>query len=410
MSPTTAVVVAVIASYLLGAIPFGYLLGLMKGTNLFRVGSGNIGATNVGRVLGRPWGLAAFALDCLKGALPTAFAVRAATALHPDAGTAFGFAEVLTVAAGSAAFLGHLFPIYLGFRGGKGVATGAGVVAVLVPGPTAVALLAWVAVLVSTRYVSAASVAAAVAVMVGRLVSVPGPFAEPGWVVTAFILVAASFVIVKHRSNVKRLLAGTESRIDDGERRVTLLKLFHVVAVGWWFGASAFFNYMAAPAIFDSFAEVVKMQPSNRTAQFRLLPESATDDDRKALGSALAGAAVAPLFPRYFLLATLCAMTAVITAYGFRQMEPTARLHRRRFWLAVVAGLLVAGGWPLSEEVARLSADRWGADPAVAASAKAAFGPWHLVSLASSAVTTLLAGVLLALAAKMPERRPTEVV
>ena len=129
MSPTAAAVVAVAAAYLVGAIPFGYLIGLLKGVNLYRVGSGNIGATNVGRVLGRSWGLAAFALDFLKGALPTAFAFRAATALHPDAGTAFGFPEVLTVAAGAAAFLGHLFPIYLGFQGGKGVATGAGIVA-----------------------------------------------------------------------------------------------------------------------------------------------------------------------------------------------------------------------------------------------------------------------------------------
>ncbi len=404
MSPTAAAAVAVAAAYLVGAIPFGYLIGLLKGVNLYRVGSGNIGATNVGRVLGRSWGLAAFALDFLKGALPTAFALRAAAALHPDSGSALGFPEVLTAAAGAAAFLGHLFPIYLGFQGGKGVATGAGVVAVLVPGPTAVAALAWVTVLLATRHISAASLAAAVVIMAARVASVPGPFAEPQWVVTAFVLVAASFVLVKHRSNVRRLLAGTESRIDDAERRVTLLKAFHVVAVGWWFGAAAFFNFTAALPIFDSFAEVVKSQPNNRTAQFRLLPEGNTKEERDALASALAGAAVAPLFPRYFLLAALCALTAAVTAYGFRRMEPTSALHRRRFWLAVAAGLLVAGGWPLSEEVARLSVNRWSADAEVAAAAKAAFGAWHLVSLASSAATTLLAGVLLLMAAKLPEK------
>jgi len=405
MSPTSAAIVIVVAAYLVGAIPFGYLLGRLNGVNLFRAGSGNIGATNLGRTVGRPWGVAAFVLDFLKGALPTAFALRAATVLHPDAGTAFGFPDVLTVAAGAAAFLGHLFPIYLGFHGGKGVATGAGVVAVLVPGPTAVGVLVWVTVLLATRYISAASVVAAAVIMVARLVSVPGPFAEPGWVVTAFVLAAATFVVVKHRANIVRILAGTESRIDDAERRVTLLKAFHVVAVGWWFGAAAFFNYMAALPIFASFAEVVKEQPNNRTAQFRILPDSATGEDQKALGSALAGAAVAPLFPRYFLLAALCSMTAVVTAHGFRRMAPASRLHRRRFWLAVAAGLLVACGWPLSEEVARLSVNRWSANPELAASAKAAFGPWHLASLMSSGLTTLLAGVLLLLAAKLPEYR-----
>lgn len=403
MSPTTAASLAVAAAYLVGAIPFSYLLGRMNGVNLFRVGSGNIGATNLGRVVSRPWGMAAFVLDCLKGALPTAFALPAATALHPDAGTALGFPAVLTVAAGAAAFLGHLFPIYLGFAGGKGVATGTGVVAVMVPGPTAVAVLAWVTVVLATRHISAASVAAAVVITVARVASVPAPFAEPRWVVTAFVLIAAAFVVVKHRSNVRRLLAGTESRIDDAPRRVTLLKGFHVLAVGWWFGAAAFFNFMAALPIFDSFADVVAEQPNNRTAQFRILPETATDADRQALGSALAGAAVAPLFPRYFLLAAICSMTAVVTAHGFRRMAPGGSAHRWRFRVAVVAGVLVAVGWPLSEEVARLSVNRWSADAAVAAAAKAAFGGWHLVSLASSALTTLLAGVLLLLAAKLPE-------
>lgn len=405
MSPTLAAVLTVLASYLIGAIPFGYLIGWAKGVNLYRVGSGNIGATNVGRVLGRRYGLLAFVLDFLKGALPAALALRAATALHPDAGTAFGFAEVLPVAAGSAAFLGHLFPIYLGFWGGKGVATGAGVVAVLVPGPTAVAVLAWVTVLLATRQVSAASLAAAAAIMVARLASVPGAFAEPQWVATVFVLLAATFVIIKHRSNVKRLLAGTENRIEDGDRRVTLLRAFHVAAVGWWFGAAAFFNYMAALPIFRSFAEVVATQPNNRTAQFKILPDGSSDADREALASALAGAAVAPLFPRYFLLATLCSLVVAATAYGFRLMDPAVRIHRWRFWLAVVAAALVAGGWPLSEYVSRLSADRWGSDAAVATAAKAAFGSWHLASLAGSALTTLLAGVLLLLAAMPPERK-----
>ena len=152
------------ASYLVGAIPFGYLVARWRGVDIFQAGSGNIGATNVGRVLGKKFGLLVFVLDFAKGAVP----VAAALALkgHLDPGQDFVERGWLEVGAGLAAFLGHLFPIYLRFRGGKGVATGAGVVAVLVPGPALGAVLAWVAVVAATGYVSLASMAAA-AVLTG---------------------------------------------------------------------------------------------------------------------------------------------------------------------------------------------------------------------------------------------------
>src|SRR3954468_21916969 len=162
------------AAYLAGDLPFGYLVARSRGVDIFAAGSGNIGATNVGRVLGRKFGLLVFVLDFLKGAVPTAIATRF------DGG-----ADWLPVAAGLAAFVGHMFPVYLRFRGGKGVATGAGVVAVLLPGPTAVAVLVWVTVLAATRYVSLASVLAAVTLAVVRLVTTPGPFAEPEGILTA---------------------------------------------------------------------------------------------------------------------------------------------------------------------------------------------------------------------------------
>ena len=153
----------VLAAYLIGALPFGYLIARARGVDILREGSGNIGATNVGRVLGRKFGALVFALDFAKGALPAAAgrALAGATPLSPDE---------LGVAAGLAAFLGHLFPVYLGFRGGKGVATGAGVVAVLVPGPAVGAVLVWLATLGAARYVSLASVAAALALLGLRLV------------------------------------------------------------------------------------------------------------------------------------------------------------------------------------------------------------------------------------------------
>src|SRR5260370_28616342 len=119
-----------LAAYFIGAIPFGYLVARSRGVDIMRQGSGNIGATNVGRVLGRGYGILVFVLDFLKGALPVvgAKAVAPDGLLPPDS---------LPVAAGVAAFLGHLFPIYLRFRGGKGVATGAGAVAVVAAGPPA---------------------------------------------------------------------------------------------------------------------------------------------------------------------------------------------------------------------------------------------------------------------------------
>src|SRR5947209_7829032 len=123
---------AVLLSYMLGAVPFGFVIARLRGVDIFSAGSGNIGATNVGRVLGRKFGLLVFVLDFLKGAVPTAL-VRAYLPTEPWA----------AVAAGLAAFVGHMFPVYLRFRGGKGVATGTGVVAVLLPGPTAVAALVW---------------------------------------------------------------------------------------------------------------------------------------------------------------------------------------------------------------------------------------------------------------------------
>src|SRR5262245_32944993 len=150
-----------VASYLVGALPFGYLIGRLRGVDLFKAGSGNIGATNAARVLGREYGALVFVLDFLKGAVPVAVAEPVARALDPAALTTLDATDTLPVLAALFAFLGHLFPVYLGFRGGKGVATGAGAVAVLVPGPTALAVLVWVVVVLATQYVSLASVAAA---------------------------------------------------------------------------------------------------------------------------------------------------------------------------------------------------------------------------------------------------------
>src|SRR5438034_6325973 len=122
-------------AYALGGVPFGYLVARWRGVDIFRHGSGNIGATNVGRVLGKRFGILVFVLDFAKGALPACLGL-----LVDRAGDAPGFTH--GVVAGLAAFLGHLYPIYLRFRGGKGVATGAGVIMVLLPVPALAAVLA----------------------------------------------------------------------------------------------------------------------------------------------------------------------------------------------------------------------------------------------------------------------------
>jgi hypothetical protein len=162
-----------------------------------------------------------------------------------------------------------------------------------------------------------------------------------------------------------------------------------------------FFNFIAAVPIFDSFKEVVKNQPSDRTGFIRILPENATEEDKAALASGLAGSAVGPLFPRFFVLSALCAVAAVASAYGFTKVE-AGRVHRMRLVLCLIAAGLVAFGWPVSDWVSKLRVERFHPDDTVRTAAKAAFGVWHLISLASGGVTTLVTLAILCLGAKLP--------
>lgn len=196
-----------IGAYLVGAIPFGYLAGRAKGVDVRRLGSGNIGATNVGRVLGRPYGVAVFVLDAAKGFAPAACA----------GWVLGGAAPLVPVLAGFAAILGHLFPVYLRFRGGKGVATAAGVLAALAPSTTLVALAVWAGVLAAFRIVSLASMVAAVALPVAFGLLDPRAFAERAPVFW-FCVATGILVVVRHRANLARLRAGTEPRIGEGKK------------------------------------------------------------------------------------------------------------------------------------------------------------------------------------------------
>src|SRR3954452_6409111 len=308
-----ALAVTLAASYLVGAIPFGFLIARARGVDIFHAGSGNIGATNVGRVLGRKFGLLVFALDFAKGAVP----VAVAGLLPAEAHAALVLPDALRVGVALCAFLGHLFPVYLGLRGGKGVATGTGTVFVLVPGPAALAVLAWAAVVGATRTVSLGSVVAAGTLCVARLLSVPDPFGRESVVVTGFCLAGTGLVLLKHRANLARLARGPESRLEDQPMFDTLARVIHVLSLGLWFGAAVMFNLVVAPTqFFEAFPAVVESAPSDRTANLPLAP-GATEEQKKDLAKALAGSAVGPVFPKFFRLQGACAVLALITALGW---------------------------------------------------------------------------------------------
>jgi acyl-phosphate glycerol 3-phosphate acyltransferase len=295
----------------------------------------------VGRVLGRPLGVLVFVLDFLKGAVPVAGVVPLARLLAPGAETALGQPDVLRVGAAGLAFLGHLFPVYLGFRGGKGVATGAGTIFVLVPGPAALAVLTWVVVLLAWRIVSLASLAAVTILVLARLAGTPAPLSPEALPVTLYLVVGTGFVIVKHRGNIKRLLAGTENRIGDFPMRDTYVRGIHVLALGLWFGGAAFFNFVAAVPIFESFKQVVNAGPTDRTAFETIIPADAPQERKDALASALAGSAVGPVFPRYFALGAVCGVLALVTALSWWK---TGKLGRWRVYVIAAALLTVVIG------------------------------------------------------------------
>jgi glycerol-3-phosphate acyltransferase PlsY len=206
--------------YLCGAVPFGLLVGKLKGIDIRTRGSGNIGATNVGRVLGRGWGFLVFGLDLLKGLLPTALTgewIRASFDARPISATAY----LMWVAVAVACVLGHMFPVYLRFRGGKGVATSVGAVLGVYPFFTIaglVALALWVLLTLLTRYISVASMVAAGAFpILFALIAYSqrnawGPI-DHLWPFHVFGIIVAVLVIVRHRANFRRLIAGVEPRI-----------------------------------------------------------------------------------------------------------------------------------------------------------------------------------------------------
>ena len=205
--------VAIVVAYLLGSVPFAFLIARAHGKDLRTIGSGNIGATNLARAVGRPWGYICFALDVLKG--PGAGGDRRGD--RRRAGNPRLLSLWLLV--GVAAILGHVFPLYLRFKGGKGVATSFGVALGLWPYFTLcalIALLVWVVVVLIWHYVSLASICAAVAfpiALVLGILAVPNWHSTNLWPLLIAAVVIPILVIVRHRENIRRLAAGTESKV-----------------------------------------------------------------------------------------------------------------------------------------------------------------------------------------------------
>lgn len=211
--------------YLVGGIPFGYFAGLTRGIDIRTVGSGNTGATNVGRLMGGRWAFVVFLCDALKGFVPTLM-VGFQLADHASEFAISGaVVQIAWLGAGLSCILGHSLPVYLRFRGGKGVATSLGVILGIYPYMSlagVMALLVWGVVLLLTRVVSLASMVAAIALPVAVTVCMFWHgYAEvaANLPMIAFAILVAALVLYRHRANITRLRAGQEARIGEHSER-----------------------------------------------------------------------------------------------------------------------------------------------------------------------------------------------
>ena len=210
MDKTVIWILWAVGAYLAGSVPFGFLIGKLRGKDIRTLGSKNIGATNVYRTVGKPWGLLAFLCDFLKGFLPTLAAQK------------FGGAEWLPLAVGILTVAGHMWTCFMKFKGGKGIATGFGMLVALTPVLVFVAFAVWVVVMLVSHYVSLGSIVAAAFLMVavwlpwhdwfscGMLRSCKGYHDLP---LCILVTVLCAFAIWKHKTNIIRLRAHAESKI-----------------------------------------------------------------------------------------------------------------------------------------------------------------------------------------------------
>ncbi len=203
---TLVAVGLIVGCYLVGAVPFGLIVvKAFKGVDIRTVGSGNIGATNVARAAGKKVAILVFLLDFAKGYLPVMGVLTLAERQ--------GAHQLVGVLAGLSTVLGHMFPVYLKFRGGKGVATGAGMLGALVPVALGISFIVWALVVGATRYISLGSMSAAVALPVSFVAIYHASALRDDIWLSAFCITVGALVIIRHRPNISRLLAGTENRL-----------------------------------------------------------------------------------------------------------------------------------------------------------------------------------------------------
>lgn len=190
------IIALIVSAYLLGSIPTGYILGKFAGVDVRQVGSGNVGATNVARAVGKWQGVLTLLADTAKGLIPAAI------------GLSLNLAPAAIAALSAAAFLGHLYPIFLNFRGGKGVATALGALLVIAPLAGLLLVAIFAAVVFPTRLVSLSSIVAAASAPFALWL-----FLQPRAIVLLGAFLAA-MIVWRHRGNIQRLRAGTEPRFD----------------------------------------------------------------------------------------------------------------------------------------------------------------------------------------------------
>ena len=214
MGTPAAEIVTALLSYLAGATPFGLLVARgAAGIDIRQHGSGNIGATNVGRTLGAKWGVAVLLLDALKGALPVLLIPRLFASSEST------WFDLLQVIAGVATVVGHMFPVWLKFRGGKGVATALGVVFVLATRASLAAFVGFALCMAASRIVALSSIVAALVFAVGQMVILwPNPFDPEKLPLSMFSLAVPALIILRHGSNIGRLLRGEEKKFSFGGR------------------------------------------------------------------------------------------------------------------------------------------------------------------------------------------------
>ena len=203
-----------ISSYLFGAIPWAFIIGKLNGIDIRKCGSGNVGATNVTRTVGKYWGKLCFFCDLLKGVIPVIIVAKLAKIIYPniiEAHINYG-----CMLAGFSAISGHVWTIFLKFKGGKGVSTSAGVLLALAPAPVLAGLICWIIIFKLSKMVSLASIIAAaflpIIAITFNFTLKSHKFFLTSTPILTFLIIIAMIAIAKHHSNIKRILNGTESK------------------------------------------------------------------------------------------------------------------------------------------------------------------------------------------------------